>query len=88
MTDKKPRYNDRILSDGFPERYYIQDRICQDQALLCVRRDFGMGSLCLCTRPRAMSTDDWLDCARMLAHGFEAKRLEEEEKFTREEPIE
>ena len=69
---KKPRYNDRIIKDGFPEGWYIQDRICQDQALLCRKSDFSpFGSLCICTRPRAMSTDDWIVTAQIIAIGFE-----------------
>jgi hypothetical protein len=57
--DKAPRFNERIIRDGFPEGWYIQDRICQNQALLCRESDFSTGgSLCICLRPRAMRTDD------------------------------
>ena len=64
-----PRFNDRIIKDGFPDRFYVQDRICQNAAILCC--EGGMfGSNALCVRPRAMTTDDWLPDARRIAHGY------------------
>lgn len=71
--EKKPRFNDRIIKDGFPDGWFIQDRICQNQALLCRKSIFSVlgGSLCICARPRAMSTDDWILTAQIIAHGFE-----------------
>lgn len=74
MSDDKPRFNDRIITEGFPDAWHIQDRICQDQALLLRKSDFSIfGSVCICTRPRAMSTDDWVLTAQIIAHGFEAE---------------
>ena len=72
---KRPKYNDRIIKDGFPDGWYIQDRICQDQALLCRWSVFSSigGSICICTRPRAMSTDDWILTAQIIAHGFDVE---------------
>ncbi|MCD9149084.1 hypothetical protein [Pseudophaeobacter flagellatus] len=69
-----PRFNDRIITDGLPDGWFIQDRICQNEALLCRRSDFAFGgSLCICTRPRALPTDEWLTTARTIAHGFETE---------------
>lgn len=70
----QPRFNDRIISEGFPEGWYIQDRICQNEALLCRKSDFAFGgSVCICTRPRAMPTDEWVRTAQIIAHGFDAE---------------
>jgi len=86
--EKQPRFNDRIISDGFPDGWYIQDRICQNQALLCRRSDMHIfGNLCICTRPREMSTDDWILTAQIIAHGFESennKRSEEANETSKE----
>jgi len=70
----KPPYNDRIISDGFPAGWYIQDRLDTNEALLCRKSDFAFGgSVCICLRPRAMDTDEWMGQARMIAAGFEAQ---------------
>ncbi|WP_027237830.1 hypothetical protein [Leisingera caerulea] len=69
-----PRFNDRIITDGLPEGWFIEDRICQNHALLCRKSDFAIGGMiCICTRPRAMRTEDWLLTAQIIAHGFEAE---------------
>jgi hypothetical protein len=69
-----PQFNDRIITEGFPKGWFIQDRIDQNEALLCRESDFAIGGwTCICTRPRAMSTDDWLRTAQIIAHGFEAE---------------
>lgn len=69
-----PRFNDRIITEGFPEGWFVQDRIGENHALLCRKADFSIsGSICICTRPRAMKTDDWLLTAQIIAHGFEAE---------------
>ncbi|WP_037253249.1 hypothetical protein [Roseobacter sp. SK209-2-6] len=74
MQNKKPRFNDRIIREGFPDGWFIQDRICQNEALLCRKSDFSTGGLtCICTRPRAMDTDDWVLHAQIIAFGFEAE---------------
>jgi hypothetical protein len=68
MAEK--RFNDRIIDEGFPRYWYVQDRLDEGTALLCRSADFT-GSRCVCVRPRALSTDEWLATARKLAHGFE-----------------
>lgn len=74
MQETKPRFDDRIIDEGFPQGWFIQDRICQNEALLCRRSDFSIfGSVCICTRPRAMHTDDWVATAQIIAIGFEAE---------------
>lgn len=62
-------FNDRILREGFPEGWFVQDRLDDNVALL-VRPAPGsfFGTYCLCLRPKAISTDDWLPTARMIAH--------------------
>lgn len=83
------KFNDRIISEGFPDGWFIQDRICQNQALLCRKSDFSFtGSVCVCTRPRAMSTDDWILTAQIIAQGFEQEntaRMEAERKAREED---
>lgn len=76
----RPPFNDRIIKDGFPEGWYVQDRLDSNEALLVRKSAFAFGgSLCICTRPRAMPTDEWLTTAQIIAHGFDAennKRIE------------
>lgn len=60
------RFNDRVITEGFPEGWFIQDRLDSNEALLCAPH-FQMGSQCICTRPRAMKTDDWTPTARLIA---------------------
>ena len=69
VMDRK--FNDRILTEGFPPRWYVQDRLDEGTALLCRRTDMYPGNTCICLRPRAQPTDDWLPTARMIAWGFE-----------------
>ncbi|WP_333826908.1 hypothetical protein [Pararhodobacter sp.] len=86
MQKKKPRFNDRIIKDGFPDGWFIQDRICQNEALLCRRSDFFSlsGNICICTRPRAIPTDAWILTAQIIAHGFDAENNRRRE--ARDEP--
>jgi hypothetical protein len=69
------KFNDKIITDGFPAGWFIQDRICQNEALLCRKSDFSpvSRSICICTRPRAMDTADWILTAQIIAFGFEAE---------------
>lgn len=64
---------DRIIKEGFPDMWYVQDRVDDNEALLCRQSDFALfgGGICICTRPRAISTDEWLKTARLLAEGFD-----------------
>lgn len=64
-------HNDRIIKDGFPDGWYVQDRLDENTALLCRSRDL-LGPSCICLRPRATATDDWLATARLIAKGFDA----------------
>lgn len=74
IEEKAPRFNDRIIREGFPEGWYIQDRICENHALLCRESDFAIGgSVCICTRPRATKTDDWILTAQIIANGFDVE---------------
>lgn len=59
---------DRAIREGFPKGWYVQDRLKEDRALL-VCPSFGSlnGERCLCVRPRAISTEDWLPTARAIA---------------------
>jgi hypothetical protein len=72
MTEKL-KFNDRIIDDGFPENFFIQDRLDTNEALLCVRTKsyIGIGGpICLCLRPKAITTDEWIPTARILAIGY------------------
>lgn len=62
----KPIFNDRIIKDGMPEGWFIQDRLDSNEALLCAP-SLNFGSQSICRRPRAISTDDWLPTARRIA---------------------
>jgi hypothetical protein len=83
------RFNDRIIRDGFPPKWFVQDRLDSNEALLLRRSDFAFGgSVCICTRPRAIPTDEWLTLARIIAHGFDAeseKRIAESSAANRAE---
>jgi hypothetical protein len=86
--EKTSRYNDRIITDGLPDGWYIQDRICQNAALLLRRTDFGLfGWTCICTRPRAMSTDDWILTAQIIAHGFERENTRRQDAADAQEAV-
>lgn len=67
------KFNDRILKDGFPDGWFVQDRLDENVALL-IRPVPGswLGSVCLCLRPKAITTDDWLPTAREIAHSVAA----------------
>ena len=72
MTNK-PKFNDRIIDAGFPEDFFVQDRLDTDEALLCVKIKsyIGIGgNRCICLRPKAITTDEWIPTARILAHGY------------------
>jgi hypothetical protein len=59
--------NDRLITDGFPEGWKVQDRVDEGTALLCVKNWLGL-SQCICLRPKLMSTDAWLPTARSIAN--------------------
>lgn len=66
----KPRFNDRYIREGFPPGWHVQDRLDDNTALLC--RDDGAflgfpANRCICVRPQAISTDEWLPTARQIA---------------------
>ncbi|MFV1626817.1 hypothetical protein VWY34_14370 [Phaeobacter sp. JH20_02] len=83
MAPQKPRFNDRIIKDGFPDGWHVQDRLDSNEALLIRKSDFAFGgSLCICTRPRAMPTDEWLTTAKIIAHGFDAENDKRAEAFS------
>lgn len=68
-------FNDRILTEGFPDGWYVQDRLDDDVALLIQPLPgtfFGSG--CLCLRPKAASTDEWLPTARLIAAAIQSMR--------------
>lgn len=65
-------FNDRIIKEGLPKGWYIQDRMTENVALL-VKETPGLwpGSTCICLRPKAMDTDKWVPIASLLAEGFD-----------------
>lgn len=70
----RPEFNDRIVRDGLPDGWFIQDRLNEGVALL-IRETPGMwpGSICICLKPGAIATDAWLPTPRQLALGFDAQ---------------
>lgn len=69
---KLPVFNDRIITEGFPKDWYIQDRLDDNVALLCRKSIFSFGgSICICLRPKAITTDEWLPYAKLIAEGFD-----------------
>ncbi len=58
--------SDRDIREGFPEGWFVQDRIASGEALLCGPH-ITFGSTCICLRPRAITTDEWLPTARRIA---------------------
>lgn len=70
----KREFNDRIIRDGFPDRWFVQDRLDEKVALLCTETP-GMwpGSTCICLKPAAITTDEWLPIARQIARGYDAR---------------
>lgn len=66
------RHNDRIITEGFPEGWCVEDRLDENQALLIRKSDFAIGgNMCICQRPAATPTDKWLPIARIIAKGFD-----------------
>lgn len=63
---------DRILSDGFPDGWHVQDRPSEHTALLCAPSEM-FGAQCVCLKPGAISTDNWLATAREIAHSMVRK---------------
>lgn len=64
---------DRIIRDGLPSGWMIQDRLRDNVALLCREAGFGFSRwVCICLRPRLMSTEAWLPIAARIARGFDA----------------
>lgn len=59
--------NDRIISDGFPAEWFIQDRIGSNEALLIRETGVYPGSRCVCVKPRAITTHEWLTTAKSIA---------------------
>lgn len=70
------------ITDGFPPRWFVQDRPEDNDALLC-RETLGMwpGSACICLKPRAMPTSEWLHVAKAIAHAV----VEREERISQEQ---
>jgi len=67
---------DRIISDGFPDGWFIEDRPGAGEALLCRRSELAFGGVvCVCTRPRATPTEQWVLTAQIIAHGVEAENV-------------
>ncbi len=60
---------DRLIKEGFPEGWYIQDRVGEGTALLCHKTWQGF-SKCICLRPGAIKTDDWVPTAQAIAKGY------------------
>lgn len=66
----KPRFNDRYIREGFPPGWHVQDRLDDNTALLCRNDGAFLGfpaNRCICVRPQAISTDEWLPTARQIA---------------------
>jgi len=60
--------SDRVITDGFPEGWHVQDR-ASGEALLCAPH-YAFGGKCVCIRPKILSTDEWLETARSIANGL------------------
>ena len=67
-----PADADVIIKDGFPEGWFIQDRPSEGVALLC-KPNWQFGSRCLCLRPGAIPTEDWVPEARAIAEAIVAR---------------
>jgi hypothetical protein len=68
--------SDRVIREGFPEGWFVQDRIKSGEALLCGPH-ITFGSTCICLRPGAITTDEWLPTARRIANALvDASRAE------------
>jgi hypothetical protein len=67
--------NDRIITDGFPDGFHVQDRRAENEALLVAAVDWAaspVGHVCVCLRPKLKTTDDWLPIARAIASSLVA----------------
>lgn len=62
--------SDRIIREGFPEGWFVQDR-SSGEALLCAPQ-ITLGSTCICLRPGAITTNEWLPTARRIANALVA----------------
>lgn len=74
-----------VITEGFPEFWFVQDRPNENTALLC-RQVLGMwpGSTCICLRPKMIDTKEWLYIARAIAHAI----VEREQRIADEEQTE
>ena len=64
---------DRIISDGFPDGWFIEDRPGAGEALLCRRSELAFGGVvCIYARPRAAPAEQWVLTTRIIAHGVKA----------------
>lgn len=76
--------SDVIITEGFPEGWFIQDRVAENEALLCRKSDFAYGGcVCICVRPRATQTKDWIRIAHVIAAGFD---VENEKRLSSDTP--
>ncbi|NTF17172.1 hypothetical protein G6L37_01850 [Agrobacterium rubi] len=61
---------DRVISEGFPQGWFVQDRQSERTAVLVAPpglRDYAAGGKAVCLKPRLLSTDEWLPVARGIA---------------------
>jgi hypothetical protein len=64
---------DRIISKGFPVGWFLEDRPGAGGTLLCRRSELAFGGVvCVCTKPRATPTAQWVLTAQIIAYGVEA----------------
>lgn len=65
---------DRIISDGFPDGRFLEDRPGAGEAPLCRRYQLAFGgAVCGRTRPRTTPTEQWVLTAQIIVHGVEAE---------------
>lgn len=68
----EPVFNDEVHSEGFPDGWIVQDRLDEGVTLLCKRVGWPVPAyVCICLRPKSISTQDWLPVARKIAEGLE-----------------
>lgn len=70
QDDAPAALSDRIISEGFPEGWFVQDRPDERTAVLVAPpglRDYAAGGKAVCLKPRLLSTDEWLPVARSIA---------------------
>lgn len=63
--------SDRIIRAGFPDGWWVQDRMGLAGALLLRRADTLFGTVCVCMRPPEVTTEAWLPTARLIAKGID-----------------